>query len=248
MDFKVAGTTEGITAIQMDIKVDGLTPEIIKASLERTKIDRLAILNDTMLPAISEPRPEISPHAPKIAIIRINVEQIGEVIGPRGKVIHSIIDETGVDKIDTEDDGRIFIVSKDQDKIDKAVDMIKAIVNPPEVGKHYTGKVTRLMTFGAFVEIAPGKEGLCHISQLAVERVEKVEDVVKVGDEITVKVTEIDDQGRVNLSRKAVLAPELGDGIVKRPPPRPREGGGGGFRGGDRNRSGGGDRNGGGRR
>jgi len=242
MDFKVAGTSEGITAIQMDIKINGLTPEIIRASLEQTKGARMRILEESMLPVIAEPRPEISPHAPKIAIIRINVEQIGEVIGPRGKVIHRIIDETGVDKIDTEDDGRIFIVSKDQEKINHAVDIIKAIVNPPEVGKHYTGKVTRLMSFGAFVEIAPEKEGLVHISQLAVERVEKVEDVVAVGDVITVKVTELDDQGRINLSRKAVLAPELGDGIVKRPPPRPREGGGGGFRSSSRTTGGGGDR------
>ncbi|MCL2189272.1 MAG: polyribonucleotide nucleotidyltransferase [Defluviitaleaceae bacterium] len=243
MDFKVAGTSEGITAIQMDIKINGLTPEIIRASLEQTREARMKILNESMLPAIGAPRPEISQHAPKIAIVRINVEQIGEVIGPRGKVINRIIEESGVDKIDTEDDGRVFVVSRDQTKVDRAVEIIKAIVSPPEVGKHYTGKVTRLMSFGAFVEIAPEKEGLVHISQLAVERVEKVEDVVKVGDELVVKVTEVDDQGRINLSRKAVIAPELGDGIVKRPPPKPREGGG--FRAGDRgdrNRGGGGRR------
>jgi polyribonucleotide nucleotidyltransferase len=208
MDFKVAGTKDGITAIQMDLKNDGLTPEIIKESLKQTHTARDFILDEVMLPAIREPRPDISPYAPKIAIVRIDPDKIAEVIGSRGKVIKRIIEESGVEKIDTEDDGRIFVVDRDMDKVNRAVEIIKAIVYPPEVGKLYTGKVTRLLNFGAFVEIAPEKEGLIHISQLAKERVKKVEDVVNVGDIVTVKVIEIDDQGRINLSRKAALPPE----------------------------------------
>ena len=208
MDFKVAGTKEGITAIQLDMKIDGITPEIIRASLEQTKIGRDHILDTSMLPAISEPRAEISPHAPKMTILRINVDQIAEVIGSRGKVIKRIIEESGVEKIDTEDDGRIFISDKSQENVDRAAEIIKAIVNPPEIGAIYTGKVTRLMTFGCFVEIAPEKEGLVHVSQLDTSRIENVEDFVKVGDELQVKVVEIDDQGRINLSRKAVLDPD----------------------------------------
>ena len=219
MDFKVAGTKEGITAIQMDIKVDGLTPRIIEESLKQTKVARDAILDTAMLPAIAEPRPEISPHAPKISIIRINPDQIAEVIGSKGKVIKRIIEESGVEKIDTEDDGRVFVSDKDQKKVDRAIEIIKAIVHPPEVGAVYTGKVTRLMSFGAFVEIAPEKEGLVHISQWDVARVESIEAVTSVGEVVQVKVTEIDDQGRINLSRKAVLDPNA-DTTVKRPPPR----------------------------
>ena len=236
MDFKVAGTSEGITAIQMDIKIDGLTPEIIKASLEQTKTSRFHILEASMLPAIAEPRPEISEHAPKMAIIRIQIDQIAEVIGSRGKVIKRIIEESGVEKIDTEDDGRIFICDKDQAKVDHAVAMIKAIVTVPEVGAIFTGKVTRIMNFGAFVEIAPEKEGLVHVSQWDVTRVENLEAVTSVGEVVTVKVTEVDEQGRINLSRKGVLDPTA-DTTVKRPPPRDRNSGG------DRNRNrGGGDR------
>jgi len=205
MDFKVAGTKDGITAIQMDMKIHGLTPEIIKASLEQTEAAPMVILNEVMLPAIGTPRLEISKFAPKIMIVKINPEQIAEVIGTRGKVIKRILEETGVEKIDTEDDGRIFIGDQDIEKVRKAADMILAIVNPPEIGKIYTGKVTRLMNFGAFVEIAPEKEGLVHISQLAKERVKTVSDVVQVGDIVDVKVTEIDEQGRINLSRKAAL-------------------------------------------
>ena len=240
MDFKVAGTREGITAIQMDIKIDGLTPEIIKASLEQTKNSRYYILDNSMLPAIAEPRAEISPHAPKMAIVRVNIDQIAEVIGSRGKVIKRIIEESGVEKIDTEDDGRIFVCDKDQAKVDHAVAMIKAIVTVPEVGAIFTGKVTRIMNFGAFVEIAPEKEGLVHISQWDVSRVENLEAVASVGDVVTVKVTEVDDQGRINLSRKGVLDPNA-DTTVKRPPPRDRGGDRDRNRGGDRNRSG--DRN-----
>jgi len=236
MDFKVAGTSEGITAIQMDIKIDGLTPEIIKASLEQTKTSRFHILEASMLPAIAEPRPEISEHVPKMAIIRIQIDQIAEVIGSRGKVIKRIIEESGVEKIDTEDDGRIFICDKDQAKVDHAVAMIKAIVTVPEVGAIFTGKVTRIMNFGAFVEIAPEKEGLVHVSQWDVTRVENLEAVTSVGEVVTVKVTEVDEQGRINLSRKGVLDPTA-DTTVKRPPPRDRNSGG------DRNRNrGGGDR------
>jgi polyribonucleotide nucleotidyltransferase len=161
-----------------------------------------------MLPAISEPRPEISPLAPKIAIVRINVDQIAEVIGSRGKVIKRIMEESGVDKIDTEDDGRVFVVDRDMAKVNRAVEIIKAIVNPPEVGKLYTGKVTRILTFGAFVEIAPEKEGLVHISKLAKKRVEKVEDVVQVGDIITVKCIKIDEQNRIDLSLRDALDAE----------------------------------------
>ena len=237
MDFKVAGTSEGITAIQMDIKIDGLTPEIIKASLAQTKKSRDFILADSMLPVISEPRPEISPHAPKMAIVRIQIDQIAEVIGSRGKTIKRIIEESGVEKIDTEDDGRVFVCDKDQAKVDKAVAMIKAIVTVPEVGTIFTGKVTRLMNFGAFVEFAPEKEGLVHVSQWDVTRIENLEAVVNIGDVVEVKVTEIDDQGRINLSRKAVIDPTA-DTTVKRPPPRERSGGDRGrSRDGDRNRS-----------
>jgi polyribonucleotide nucleotidyltransferase len=234
MDFKVAGTKEGITAIQMDIKVDGLTPEIIKKSLQQTREARDVILDDVMIPAIAEPREEISPYAPKISIIRINPDQIAEVIGARGKVIKRIIEESGVEKIDTEDDGRVFVADRDLAKVNRAVEIIKAIVNPPEIGAIYTGKVTRLMSFGAFVELAPEKEGLVHISQWDVSRVENMEAVTKEGDIVQVKVTEIDDQGRINLSRKAVIDPTA-DTTVRRPPPKP---------GGDRGRGGrpGGDR------
>jgi len=238
MDFKVAGTTEGITAIQLDMKVDGISMEIIRDSLEQTKLGRMHILDTSMNPAISEAREEISPYAPKMAIIRINPDQIAEVIGSRGKVIKRIIEESGVEKIDTEDDGRIFVSDRDIEKVNRAVEIIKAIVNPPEVGSIYTGKVTRLMTFGCFVEIAPEKEGLVHVSQLDVKRVENVEDFVKVGDELQVKVVEIDDQGRINLSRKAVLDPDAVYTPRERES-RPRSNDrGGDRRGGDRSRGG----------
>ena len=208
MDFKVAGTEKGITAIQMDIKIDGLTPEIIRQSIEQTSKSRQFILDEVMLKCIDKPRAAISPYAPKIAMLTIAVDKIAEVIGARGKVIKRIMEDSGVDKIDTEDDGRIFISGQTAESVQKAVDTINAIVRDPMPGEVYTGKVTRLMTFGVFVEIAPEKEGLVHISKLAKERVGKVEDVVQVGDVITVKVVEIDDQGRLNLSRKAVLMDE----------------------------------------
>lgn len=204
MDFKVAGTKNGITAIQMDIKIDGINKEIFKQALAQAKRGREHIMG-IMMDCISEPRKELSKYAPKITTIHIDPEKISKVIGPGGKTIKKIVDETGA-KIDIEEDGRIYIAAINSEQAAKAIDMINGITAEAEVGKVYTGKVTRLMAFGAFVEILPGKEGLVHISQLSTERVNKVEDVVSVGDEIVVKVTEIDQKGRINLSRKAVLA------------------------------------------
>jgi polyribonucleotide nucleotidyltransferase len=200
MDFKVAGTKNGITAIQVDIKIDGLTKDIIKQAFERTRNARMYILNEVMLKTISEPRKEISKYAPKIITTTINPDKIKDVIGSGGKTINKIIAETGV-KIDIEDDGRVFIAAPNPESAQKALSIIESIVMELEVGKTYTGKVVRIMNFGAFVEVAPGKEGMVHISKLAKERVEKVEDVVKEGDSIVVKVIEIDSQGRVNLMR-----------------------------------------------
>ena len=205
MDFKVAGTHKGITAIQMDMKIQGLTPAIIKGAIENTHKARTYILDEVMLKAIPEPRKELSKYAPKIQFVQINPDKMAEVIGSKGKTINKIIELSGVDKIDTEDEGKIYISSTDAEAIAKAVEMITMIDKGPEVGKIYKGTVTRIMTFGAFVEIGFETEGLVHISKLAHERVAKVEDVVNVGDVIEVKVTEIDDQGRVNLSRKACL-------------------------------------------
>ncbi len=204
MDFKVAGTKDGITAIQVDIKIDGLTPEIITQALEITKKGRMDILNDVMLPVIPAPRAELSKYAPKIIQFKIEVDKIREVIGPGGKVIQKIIADTGV-KIDIEDDGNVFIATNDQEAGNAALEIIKGIVAEPEVGTIYKGKVTRIMDFGAFVEFLPGKEGLVHISKLDHKRVEKVTDVVSEGDIINVKLVEIDKQGRMNLSRKDTL-------------------------------------------
>jgi len=206
MDFKVAGTEKGITAIQMDIKIAGLTREILSDALEQARLGRAHILGK-MLAAIREPRKELSPFAPRIITMEIDPDKIRDVIGPGGKTIKKIIDETGV-TIDIEDDGKVFIAAVDSEAGQKAVRIIQNLTRDVEVGAIYLGKVTRLMNFGAFVEIIPGKEGLVHISQLARERVAKVEDVVKIGDEIMVKVTEIDRQGRVNLSRKELLKEE----------------------------------------
>lgn len=203
MDFKVAGTKDGITAIQMDIKIDGINKEIFKQALAQAKRGREHIMG-IMMDCISEPRKELSKYAPKITTIHIDPEKISKVIGPGGKTIKKIVDETGA-KIDIEEDGRIYIAAINSEQAAKAIDIINGITAEAEVGKVYTGKVTRLMNFGAFVEILPGKEGLVHISQLSTEHVNKVEDVVSVGDEIVVKVTEIDQKGRINLSRKAVL-------------------------------------------
>ncbi len=206
MDFKVAGTDNGITAIQMDIKIAGITREILGAALAQAKRGRKHIL-DKMLAVIDKPRAEMSPYAPRIITMKIHPDKIRDVIGPGGKIIKKIIDETGV-KIDIEDDGNIFIAAVTVEAGQKAIKIIEDLVREVEVGGIYTGKVTRLMAFGAFVEILPGKEGLVHISQLARERVAKVEDVVNVGDVITVKVSEVDRQGRVNLSRKDLLPVE----------------------------------------
>lgn len=204
MDFKVAGTKNGITAIQMDIKIDGINKEIFKQALAQAKRGREHIMG-IMLDCIAEPRKELSKYAPKITTIHVDLEKISKIIGPGGKTIKKIVEETGA-KIDIEEDGRVYIAAVNSEEAAKAIDMINGITAEAEVGKVYTGKVTRLMAFGAFVEILPGKEGLVHISQLSTERVNKVEDVVSVGDEIVVKVTEIDQKGRINLSRKAVLA------------------------------------------
>lgn len=200
MDFKVAGTKNGITAIQVDIKIDGLTRDIIKEAFERTRVARMYILNEVMLKAIPEPRKELSKYAPKIISMKIDVDKIKDVIGSGGKTINKIIADTGV-KIDIEEDGSVFIAGTDSEAAEKAKSIIEAITMDLEVGNTYVGKVTRIMNFGAFVEVAPGKEGMIHISKLAKERVEKVEDVVSIGDEVKVKVIEIDNQGRVNLMR-----------------------------------------------
>lgn len=203
MDFKVAGTAKGVTALQMDIKIKGLSREILEEALQQAKKGRMHIL-DSMLATISEPRTELSKFAPKILTMKINPDKIRDVIGPSGKQINKIIEETGV-KIDIEQDGTVFIASTDQAMNQKAKKIIEDIVREVEVGQMYLGKVKRIEKFGAFVEIFAGKDGLVHISELAEERVGKVEDVVAIGDEILVKVTEIDKQGRVNLSRKAIL-------------------------------------------
>jgi polyribonucleotide nucleotidyltransferase len=204
MDFKVAGTTQGITAIQMDIKIKGIDEEILKRALQQARAGRLFIM-DKMLAVIKEPRKELSPYAPRIYTMMIDPDKIREVIGPGGKTINKIIAETGA-KIDIEDDGRIYIATPDEYAGKKAMDIINRLTQDVEVGKIYMGKVLRITNFGAFAEILPGKEGLIHISKLSKERVKRVEDVVKVGDEILVKVTDIDKQGRINLSHKDALS------------------------------------------
>ena len=203
MDFKVAGTAKGVTAIQMDIKISGLSREILQEALEQAHKGRMHIMG-IMLDTIAEPRQQMSQYAPRIITMKIDPDKIRDVIGSGGKVIRSIIEETGA-KIDIEDDGTVFIASVEQEGAAKAQEIITNLTKEVEVGEVYLGKVTRLMAFGAFVEVLPGKEGLVHISKLAKERVENVEDVVSVGDEIMVKVIEIDKQGRVNLSRKDCL-------------------------------------------
>lgn len=204
MDFKVAGTKKGITAIQMDLKNDGLTHEIIKEALEITRDARFAILDEIMLPCIAEPRPEVSENAPKMLTIKIDPDKIREVIGKGGSVIQKIVAESGA-QVDIEDDGTIHIASPNAAACEAAKKMIETIVFVPEVGALYYGKVVRILQFGAFVELAPGKDGMVHISKLADRRVEKVEDVVNIGDMIWVKVTDIDEKGRVNLSYRDAL-------------------------------------------
>lgn len=203
MDFKVAGTAKGVTAIQMDIKIHGLSRDILLAALQQARKGRLFIL-DKMAACIAKPADHLSPYAPKIITMTIPVEKIRDVIGTGGKTINKIISETGV-KMDVEEDGRIYIATPDEDAAQRAKKMVEALTHDVTPGETYLGRVTRLMKFGAFVEILPGKEGMVHVSQLALQRVEKPEDVVHEGDEIMVKVTEIDDKGRINLSRKALL-------------------------------------------
>jgi len=219
MDFKVAGTRDGVTALQMDIKIRGLSRDVFGRALAQAREARMQVL-DVMQQAIAAPRPDLSPYAPRIITVLINPERIREVIGPGGKVINKITAETGV-KIDIEQDGRVLIASPDGDAAARARRMIEDIVKEAKPGEVYKGRVTRLMNFGAFVEIFPGKEGLVHISELSRERVNKVEDVVKVGDELEVRVKEIDNLGRVNLTRRGLvpgeevpagLSPEGGDG------------------------------------
>ena len=199
MDFKVGGTEKGITAIQVDIKVDGLSYDIIKEAFERTRNARMYILNDIMLPVISKPRKEISEYAPKIITTKIKVEKIKDVIGTGGKVINKIIEETGV-KIDIEEDGQVFIYGQNSEKAYDALDMIEDIVREIEVGGIYYGAVIRITSFGAFVDLGNGKEGLLHISKIAKEHIRRVEDYIKVGEKVTVKVTDIDNQGRISLA------------------------------------------------
>ncbi len=221
MDFKVAGSMNGITALQMDIKIAGINRAILQQALRQALEGRLHILK-IMLDTLGQPREELSPYAPKIIRFTINPEKIREVIGPGGKMINKIIAETGV-KIDIEDDGRVFISTPDQEAADKARKIIEGIAKDIEVGDVFTGKVVRIMNFGAFVELAPGKDGMIHISKLDTKRVEKVEDVVNIGDELEVKVNEIDAQGRINLVRNDITyseAPRRTEGGFRRPPRR----------------------------
>ena len=204
MDFKVAGTHDGITAIQMDIKIHGLTPDIIREAISRTKEAREHILTDVMEPVISTPRDHVGEYAPKIMQMHVNPDKISEIIGKQGKTINAIIDETGV-KIDINDEGRVDICGVDQVMIDRAMEIIRLIVEPVEAGKIYEGEVVRIMNFGAFVQLAPNKDGLIHISKLSKERVEKVEDVVNIGDKVKVKVLEIDKMGRINLALREII-------------------------------------------
>ncbi|MGH2522371.1 MAG: polyribonucleotide nucleotidyltransferase, partial [Anaerolineales bacterium] len=247
MDFKVAGTAVGITALQMDIKIKGLTPQIMAEALAQAREARGEILEfiASLLPAS---RPDLSPYAPRLTILKIDTDKIGAVIGPGGKMIRKIQDETGV-KIDIEDDGRVFIASTSGPAAAQARDMIESLTETPKVGAIYTGKVVRVTDFGAFVEILPGTDGMVHISQLASERVERVEDVARLGDELTVMVTNIDEGGKIRLSRQAVLEGWTPEEALERDR-KPSGGGRGGDRGGGRPGGGGyrgGERGGGGR-
>jgi polyribonucleotide nucleotidyltransferase len=204
MDFKVAGTAKGITALQMDIKIKGLSREMMAQALEQAREARLYVLQK-MLDVIPEPRKEMSPYSPRITTLQINPDKIRDIIGPGGKVIRKIVEETGT-QIDVEDDGRVFIASTDQEGARRAIDWIKSLTDQVEVGKIYRGKVVRIMpSLGAFVEVLPNQDGLVHISRLTDHRVGRVEEVVNVGDEIMVKATEIDSQGRLNLSRQEAI-------------------------------------------
>jgi polyribonucleotide nucleotidyltransferase len=249
MDFKVAGTADGITALQMDIKIKGLSRQMMGEALEQAREARLTVL-DKMLEVIPEPRREMSPFSPRITTLQINPDKIRDVIGPGGKVIRKIVEETGA-QIDVEDDGTVFVASSDQDGARRAIDWIKGLTDEVEVGRIYRGKVVRIMPFGAFVEVLPNQDGLVHISKLTDHRVERVEEVVNVGDEIQVKATEIDSQGRLNLSRQEALEELAARGepadekidmdavaaaLSSPAPPREQRerNGGGGYRGGGR--------------
>jgi len=230
MDFKVAGTTEGITALQMDIKISGLSAEIMKEALEQARDARLAILN-IMKETIPQPRPELKDHAPRITTVNIPVDKIGALIGPGGKNIRALQEKTGT-KIDIEEDGTVYIAAVEGKGAKAAIEQIEALGESPEIGRIYTGKVVRIESFGAFVEILPGTDGLVHISQLDTERVNSVEDVVGMGDEITVMITDIDPMGKIRLSRQAVL--EGWTAEEAREKDKPRSGGRSGNRDGDR--------------
>ncbi len=252
MDFKVAGTKDGITALQMDIKIKGLPHEILAQALEQAREARLFVL-DKMLAVLPEPRTELSPYAPRITTIHINPDKIRDIIGPGGKMIRKITEETGA-SIDVEDDGSVYIAAADQEAGQRAIDWIKGLTDEIEVGKIYKGKVVRIMPFGAFVEVLPNQDGLVHISKLTDHRVERVEEVANVGDEIVVKATEVDSQGRLNLSRQAAIEELTAKGepieekidkeamavALASPPPPPRESSFGGRDRGGRNGGGGG--------
>jgi polyribonucleotide nucleotidyltransferase len=246
MDFKVAGTEQGVTALQMDIKITGITKEIMARALEQARVARLAILGK-MLEILPAPRPDLKPHAPRITVIRIPVDKIGAVIGPGGKMIRSIQEETNT-RIDIEEDGSIFIAATDGEGEQMARDRILSLTEVPEIGRIYTGRVVRIADFGVFVEILPNTDGMVHISQLDTERVERVEDVVRMGDEITVMVTDIDPAGKIRLSRQAVLEGWTAEEAASRDRGGSRRSGGGSSRSGgsgrrDDRRSGGPGRN-----
>ena len=228
MDFKVAGTSQGITAIQMDIKIKGIDEAILRQALAQAYDGRMHILGK-MLEVLPAPREHLSAYAPKIIQFRINPEKIGEVVGPRGKMINKIIEETGV-KIDIEDDGSVYIATNDEEAAKKAKSIIEGIAKDLQVGDVFTGKVARIMSFGAFVEYAPGKDGMIHISKLANGRVDKVEDVVKIGDTLECRVAEIDSQGRINLVRNDIKYDDESM-PVRRPPRRDGDRGDRGGRG-----------------
>jgi polyribonucleotide nucleotidyltransferase len=235
MDFKVAGTTKGITALQMDIKIKGITPQIMSQALEQARVARLAIM-EKMMETLAAPRPELKPHAPRITVVKIPVDKIGLIIGPGGKTIRSIQEETGA-KIDIGEDGSVFIATADGESSRMAVERIESMTETPVIGRIYTGRVVRVTDFGAFVEILPGIDGMVHISQLDSQRVEKVEDVAAMGDELTVMVTAIDDAGKIRLSRQAVLEGWTAEEAQARDS---RRSGGGGRPGGGRPGGGGG--------
>jgi polyribonucleotide nucleotidyltransferase len=238
MDFKVAGTSAGITALQMDIKIAGITPEIMSKALKQAYQARLSIL-DKMLEVIAVPNPILKPHAPKITIVKVPVDKIGAIIGPGGKNIRALQEETNT-KIDIGEDGSVFIAAAEGYGADIARERIEALIESPQIGRIYTGKVVRTVDFGAFVEIIPGTDGLVHISQLDTERVNSVEDIVSVGDEITVMITDIDGNGKIRLSRQAVLEGWTVEEAKERDRGGKPSGGrpGGQNRGGDRNNRG----------